>query len=158
MSFLSWITPSFRCGAKLYFLSTNSFEILVICICLHVSGWKVNSHFSLQSIRISRSCCSSWWSLSDSRILNIFVSSANRNTSKHYMFGRSLNNETLDPPYYVFCDRSMILAYRLIFYGALCRMLFGSPCRCRLLPDPCLVPLSIYQEMSIVVVLLIYPL
>ena len=140
------ITSSFRCGAKLYFLSTNSFEILVICICLHVSGWKVNSHFSVQSIRFSRSCCSSWWLLSDSRILNIFVSSANRNASEHTMFGRSSSNETLDPPYYVLCDRGMILVSRLIFYGALCRMLFGSSCRCRLLSDPSPVPLSTIKK------------
>ena len=194
MFFSSRITSSFRFGARLYFISTNSFEFLVIRICLHLSGCKVNGHLSPQSIVFSRSCCSSWRSLSDSRTLNIFVSSANRNASDVTMFGRSLmittNNSgpRTDPwgmpevtgiqlehsfPTYTCCVLPVMklsihpimssvmqcdLSFPTNFYGALCRMLFGSPYRCSLLSDPCPVPLSIYQELSIVVVLLIYPL
>jgi hypothetical protein len=47
-------------------------------MCLHLSGWNLNSHVSLHSSSLVKSSCSIVESSIDLIILNILVSSANK--------------------------------------------------------------------------------
>ena len=63
---------------------------LPVVICLHLSGWNFNNH----CCKMFRSCYKMSWSFLSVIVLNILISSANKNVSEFVISGKSFIYKT----------------------------------------------------------------